>query len=184
MKLRNILILLVIFLALGGYFYYYSNQPEPPAKPKTQLYVWLIDMEEIQHIEIELPRDGQSQAFIKETDRSWSFDDSQRLPVDMLRWGGGIPLLLSGPSTARIISSNTSDEQMTLFGIADPQMKVFLTLNSGRIMEIIVGDRTPDGINYYVKAPGSRDVALVDYTWFEVMERLVQEPPYPVPESG
>ena len=181
MKLRNILILLVIFLALGGYFYY-SNQPGPPAKPKTQLYVWLIDMDEIQHIEIELPRDGTSQAFIKEEDRSWSFDNSERLAVNMERWGGGIPLILSGPSTSRVISVNTTDKKMIEFGIAEPQMIVSLTLNSGRVLEIIVGDNTPDGINYYVQAPGSREIALVDFTWFEVLARLVTEPPYPIDE--
>ncbi|GAG36527.1 unnamed protein product, partial [marine sediment metagenome] len=31
---------------------------------------------------------------------------------------------------------------------------------------------------FYVQAPGSNDVALVDYTWYEVLERLVKEPPY------
>jgi len=41
-----------------------------------------------------------------------------------------------------------------------------------------VGDRTPDGHAYYVQAPGSNDVALVDFTWYEVLERLVKEPPY------
>lgn len=183
MKLKSILILLLIFLVLGGFYYFYINKPEPPPKPPTQLYVWLIEMDEIEHIEIALPREGKSQIFIKEADRSWHFDDSGRTAVDMVRWGGGIPLLLSGPSTSRVISENTSDEKLAEFGIADPQMKLTLKLDSGRVLEITVGDSTPDGVNYYVKVPNSRDVALVDFTWFEVLARLVREPPYPVPET-
>ncbi len=65
MRLRNILILLAILLALGGYFYF-SNVSEPLTRPEPQLFAWMIDMEEIEHIEIRLPHEGKSQAFIKE----------------------------------------------------------------------------------------------------------------------
>jgi len=177
LRLRNIIILLVIILALGGYFYF-TSRPEPAPEPEPQLYVWLIEMDEIQHIEIQLPREGMSQAFIKEEDRSWSFDDPQRSDVDMKRWGGGIPLLLSGPGTDRVISENTTPEKLAEFGLAEPQMELALTLDDGHILNIKVGDRTPDGHAYYVQAPGSNDVALVDFTWYEVLERLVKEPPY------
>ncbi len=177
MRLRTILILLVILLALGGYFYF-TNRPEPPPKPETQLFVWLIEMEEIEHIEIRLPHEDKSQAFIKEEDRSWHFDDPQRSSVDMERWGGGIPLLLSGPGAKRVIAENATQEKLAEFGLTQPQMEIILTLEDGYILNITVGDRTPDGTAFYVKAPGSNDVALVDYTWYEVIERLVKEPPY------
>ena len=55
-------------------------------------------------------------------------------------------------------------------------------LEDGRVLEIKLGDSTPDGMNYYVQAPNSNAVALVDYTWFDVMSRLVKEPPY-IPEE-
>jgi hypothetical protein len=45
-------------------------------------------------------------------------------------------------------------------------------------IESDVGDKTIDGTNYYVRAPRSNQVALVDYTWYQVLERLVREPPY------
>ncbi len=180
MRLRNILILLAILLALGGY-YSFSSRPEPTPKPKPQVFVWMIDMEEIKHIEIELPREGKSQAFIKvkEGDKfPWYFDDSQRSNVDVNRWGGGIPLLLSGPRADRVISENTTEEKLAEFGLTQPLMKITLTLENGDIMNIKVGDSTPDGHAYYVQSPYSNDVALVDYTWYEVLERLVTEPPY------
>ena len=140
-------------------------------------------MEEIQHIEIQLPQENKSQAFIKEADRSWSFDNAQRSKVDMQRWGGGIPLLLSGPAAARVIADNATEEKLAEFGLAQPHMKIILTLAQGEIMDIIVGDNTPDGTNYYVQAPGSNDVALVDYTWYGVLRRLVTEPPFITPPA-
>ena len=182
MRLRSILILLVIAIALGVYFYI-ANRPQPGPTPEPQLYVWLIEMDEIQHIEIRLPHEDMSQAFIKEEDRSWHFDDPQRTAVDMQRWGGGIPLLLSGPGAERVIAENATQEKLAEFGLIQPQMEVVLTLEDGGILNITVGDRTPDGTAFYIQAPDSNDVALVDYTWYYVLERLVKEPPYLPPEA-
>lgn len=181
MRLKSIIVLFVIALALGGYWYF-SRAPEPVPEEKPQLYVWLIEMEEIQHIVISLPREKLSQSFVKAEDRSWHFDDPEMTPVDMQRWGGGIPLLLSGPGTDRVISENTTQEKLAEFGLTLPRMEVTLTLEDGRVLDIKLGDSTPDGMNYYVQAPNSNAVALVDYTWYDVMSRLVKEPPY-IPEE-
>ncbi len=150
------------------------------------MFVWDIDMEEIQHIEIRLPREDKSQAFvkIKEEDKfPWYFDDPQRSEVDKERWGGGIPLLLSGPGADRVIAWKATPEKLAEFGLAQPQMEITLTLENGRIMNIKVGDKTPNGNNFYVQAPGTNDVATVDYTWYEVLEKLVKEPPYAPPSA-
>lgn len=186
MRLRNILILLVILLALAGYFYF-SNGSQPPPQSEPQVFVWLIEMDEIQHIEIRLPRESKSEAFVKireEDDKfPWYFDDPQRSEVDMARWGGGIPLLLSGPGAERIIARNATEEKLAEFGLTQPQMEIILTLEDGDILNITVGDRTPDGNAFYIQAPNSNDVGLVDYTWYEVLERLVKEPPYALPSA-
>ena len=180
MRLRNILILLAIFLALGGYFYF-ANAPQPVAKAEPKLYVWMIDLENIKHIKIGLPREDKSQAFIKipEGDKfPWYFDDPQRSEVDKERWGGGIPLLLSGPAADRVIFRNATPQKLAELGLTQPQMEIALTLEDGSILNIIVGDKTPDSNNFYVQAPDSNDVATVDISWYNVMERLVKEPPY------
>ena len=140
-------------------------------------------MDDIQHIEIQLPNENKSQAFVKGADRYWYFDDPQRSKVDIARWGGGIPLLLSGPGTERVIAENATTEKLAEFGLMQPQMEINLTLEDGDILNIKVGDRTPNANNFYVQAPDSNAVALVDYTWFEVIQRLVKEPPYVLPSD-
>ncbi len=185
MRLRSILILLAVLLALGGYFYF-SNRPEPPVKQDPRSFVWLIDGDDIKHIEISLPREGKSQAFINipQGDQfPWFFDDAENSPVDVTRWGGGITLLLSGPGVIRILSENTSDDKLAEFGIADPLMTVNLTLLDGYQINILVGDIAPDGLSFYMLAPRTRDVALVDISWYEVMARLINEPPYVMAEE-
>ena len=130
MRIKSILILLVILLALGGYFYY-TNRPEPPPEEEPQLYVWLIEMDDIERIEISLPPEGKSQAFIKKEEGDkfpWYFDDTQRSPVDMKRWGGGIPLLLSGPGAKRVIAENATQEKLAEFGLTEPLMEITLNM--------------------------------------------------------
>ena len=184
MRLKSILILLVILLALGGYFYFFNTSEPPPEKEEPRVFVWKIDMLEIQHIEIRLPRENMSESFIKIShgdEFPWYFDDPQRSEVDVARWG--IEFLLTGPGAERVIAKDATEEKLAEFGLAQPQMEITLTLEDGNILNITVGDRTPDGINYYVQAPGTNDVALVDYTWYEVLERLVKEPPYAPPST-
>ncbi|MFC1897725.1 DUF4340 domain-containing protein [Chloroflexota bacterium] len=185
MRIRNILILLAILLALSGYFLFFNNS-EPPPEIKPKIYVWDVDLDEIQHIEIRLPHENMSESFIKiakESEFPWFFDDPQRSALDTTRWGG-ITLILSGPGADRVITRNTTGEKLTEFGLTQPQMEIILTLENENILSIKVGDRTPDGDTYYVQAPGTNDVALVDYTWYEVLERLVKEPPYTSPSTN
>jgi len=185
LRLKSILILLVILLALGGYFYFF-NTPEPPPESEPRVFVWDVEMDEIQGIEIRLPREDKSEAFINVLEGDefpWCFDDAERTKVDVDRWGGGIPLLLSGPGAERVIARDATEEKLAEFGLTQPQMEIILTLEDGDILNITVGDRTPDGEAFYVQAPGSNNVALVDYTWYDVLERLVKEPPYALPSA-
>ena len=180
MKTQNILILFILLLITGGLFYF-LNMPEPPETAKVQQYVWMIEMEEIDHIILDLPREGLSQSFIKISEEDkfpWYFDDEKNSPVDTGRWGGGIPLLLSGPGAGRVIAEDTSPEKLAEFGLTDPRMIITLTLETGKVMTINVGDATPNGAYYYVQAPNTSDVALVDYTWYDILARIVHEPPY------
>ena len=184
MKPSNIFILAVILAVLGG-VYYWISRPEPQPPPEPQFYVWQIEMNDINHITISLPREQLSQSFIKILqghEFPWFFDDHQRSPIDTGRWGGGIPLILSGPGADRIICENATQEKLAEFGLLQPGLEITLTLTDNTTLNITVGDDTPDGSNRYIRAPGTNDVATVAHSWYEVLERLVKEPPY-APES-
>ncbi len=180
MRLRTILILLAILIVAGGVYFFINRQSNtPPAQSKV--YIWNIDDDQLIHVSISLPRVEKSQAFIKISNDDkfpWFFDDPQKSPVDNARWGGGIPLLLSGPGADRIIAENATHEQLDLYGFNNPSMVITLTLENGDILKVTTGDSTPNGQNYYVRLMDSTSVATVDSSWYQVLERLVLEPPY------
>ena len=101
----------------------------------------------------------------------------------MKRWGGGIPLLLSGPGAERLIVDNASEKQLEIFGLIEPRMKIDLTLENRKTIQIDVGDSTPDVQGFYVRLRQSKAIYTVHESWVHVLERLVLEPPYPDPEE-
>ena len=183
LRLRSILVLLLVLLLVGGYFYF-SNLPKPAPAKEPKLYVWLVEIDDLRHIEVRLPQEGKSQAFVLGDDRFWHFDDAQKSLVDIKRWGGGIPLLLSGPGADRVIARDATPEKLAEFGMANPRMGIKLVLKDNRVLDIVIGNETPNGNAFYVKAPDSNDVAIVDNSWYGVMERLVKDPPFATASSS
>lgn len=185
MRARSILALLAVLIILGGVYFIVSRfKATEPVEPT--IYVWDVEDSDLVHITISLPRQDLSQAFIKIPSGDqfpWFFDDPQHSPIDVERWGGGIPLLLSGPSADRVIAEYASAELLARYGLASPSMVINLTLTDESTILINVGDATPNGVNYYVKAPASTAVATVDFTWYDVLASLVTDPPYATPDS-
>jgi hypothetical protein len=180
LKTRNIIILVIVLAVLGG-VYYAVSRPKPATPVTPREYVWDIDQDGISRITISLPRENLSQSFIRITNGDkfpWFFDDAAHSPVDSDRWGGGIPLLLSGPGADRVINRDASPQKLEEYGITNPKMLITLELNDNTVMKIAVGDATPDGSNYYVKAPDFNGVATVDASWYQVLEKIVKDPPY------
>jgi hypothetical protein len=185
LRLSNILILLTILLIAGG-IYYWLNLPKPAAPQEPRYYAWDISLDDIEHITINLPAENKSQSFIKISKPDlfpWYFDDPQKSEIDSKRWGGGIPLLLSGPGVQRYFA-NATEDKLADYGLTNPQMTIVLILTDNRTMEITIGDFTPDGVNVYVLAPHSNnDIGLVDRSWFDVLAALVTDPPYATPQT-
>ena len=185
MKLGSIITLVVILAALSLYFFVLNpSQPDDDTTTtEPRAYVWSVDMQELQHITIILSQAEMSESFVKHEDRQWYFDTPDGSQVDSDRWGGGIPLILSGPGSNRIITEYATAEQLDIFGFNQLHMEIVLTMENGNVLNIEVADSTPDGGAYYVKVAESNAVYTVDYTWYDVLERLVLEPPYPSVES-
>ena len=125
-----------------------------------------------------LPAAGKQEAWTKDTNGDWYGAGSERRKVDMARWGGGVPLLLSGPKAERLIAPAATPEQLASYGLLQPRMTVDLVLRDDRRIRAEVGDATPAGSAYYVRLADSADVYTVHRTWVEVLERLVLDPPY------
>jgi hypothetical protein len=172
--------MVAVVVALGAVFYF-TTRPKPVPPVQARPLVWLVETQELAKMAITLPPKGKSEKWVKHQDQYWYFDKPQGPRVNMERWGGGIALILSGPAANRRISASATDEQLSLYGLVNPRMRIALTLKTGQTIDIIVGDATPDQQAYYIRLAGSREVYTVDATWYGVLERLVLDPPYPVP---
>lgn len=178
MRRRTTTIMALAALCLGvAYYLSDRNGPEPPTG--AGIPVWSVDPDDLMKLAIFLPAEDKRGAWAKHDDEYWYFDEPEGRKVDMSRWGGGIPLLLSGPRANRRVSQDASDEQLRSFGLDTPGMKLRITLRNGEEFEIDVGDRTPDRQSHYIRPAGRRSVFTVDRTWYAVIERLVLDPPYP-----
>ena len=182
MKLKAILILLAV-LAVAGTTYYFVSRPKPPAEPEPKYYVWDFKMDDLQNVTLSLPKDNKSESFVKHPDdRNFYFDVANGPKVDMQRWGGGIPLLLSGPGATRLILLDAPDTKLAEYGFNKPNMTAHLVLSDGNTYDIQVGDENPEGTTYYVRLASNKDVYTVDKTWYDVLSGIVTDPPY-VPGS-
>jgi hypothetical protein len=185
LKVGSILILLAVFATLAVYFFFLKPDEPPPAPPpQARPLVWDVDMNDLQHITINLPQQDKSEAFVKHADRLWYFDEPDGPRADPNRWGGGIPLILSGPEADRFIEKDATEERLAAFGFTpQPVMEVILTLHNDSIIDIEVGGTTLQGGARYVRLADSGKVYTVDASWHDVLARLVTEPPYPPPEE-
>ena len=183
MRPRNILILVaVLAIALTVYF---VTQPadEPTIEPDPAEYVWQFDMDELERIKIELPGLEMSESFLKHEDRQWYFDYPDVPQVDSYRWGGGIPAILASPETERSIAKDATEEQLNAYVFTSPLMKITLTTENDEVANIVIGSAVPDGSAYYIRLAESNDVYIIDGLWYEVLERLVTDPPYVTEEE-
>ena len=103
--------------------------------------------------------------------------------MDIDRWGGAVPYLLSGPGANRLITQDAVDEDLDIFGLRAPRMTIHLEHggehgDGAGTVDLVIGDETPDSFSFYLQLVGTRKVYTIDRTWYEVMERLVVEPPY------
>jgi hypothetical protein len=178
-RLRIILIMAVVVVGLGV-AYLVSRRGTPEPAPQTPPYVWKVEMLELERIAIALPPLGKAESWVRHADKYWYFDRPDGPRVDIHRWGGGIPVLLSGPRANRVIAADATDEELSSYGLDPPRMTVSLSTERGEEINLEVGTLTPTGQNRYIRIAGSRDVYSVDYTWYDILERLVTDPPYAV----
>jgi hypothetical protein len=175
-SIKTTVVLACILLALGAYVYF-SPGEKPLDGTELGPEVWSIDENDIDRIQITLQQTVSSHgkvAFARQSDGRWRFDDPGRAEVDSRRWGG-IPLLVSGPASKRVIAEKA--DSLADYGLDNPQMQILLDVRGRGTLEVMVGDKTPDQGNTYVKIREWDRVYTVDITWAEVLTRLVTEPP-------
>ena len=183
MNFKTTGILILVLAILSGYIYYDRMNRVPPPRRETT-FVYQLDISDIARMDVQYRGQTVSVKW-DETNSEWYFTDQSDKKVHPDR-ANGLRVLLSGPGANRVLLTETATpEQLKEYGLVEPQVVATIALKTGRVHRVLLGDRTPDGNNYYIKN-GDRDgVYLVDFTWGNEILRFVAEPPIvtPTPEQ-
>ncbi len=179
-KATGLLVVLLVVRAAYGYNTVF-NKPAPTAP--TRPFVYSFAMENIIDIEVRRPETALRVVW-DDGNSVWKFVDATLGEVDSGRMNG-IRLLLSGPGANRVLfKSAPTPGQLTEYGFTRPSADIRIKLKDGSEHRVLVGDRTPDGRNYYTKSDDSDTIFLVDFTWGNEIVRFVTEPPVKKPAGA
>lgn len=173
LRLSLVLVIAACWIAIGASIVIKQlGQVERAEQPP---FFFTLAPDDLRNIQISSEANSTSWHY-RENDRRWYFDDEKDVPTSLYRWGG-ITQLLGGPRSQRELKKTIEDP--ALYGLDDPVLTVNVTLRDGRQLTVQMGDLTPDGGAHYARQSGYDQLYTVDYTWGEVMLRLVEEPPFP-----
>jgi hypothetical protein len=162
---------LAIFAALALYF-----RPWDQATPsQDQPWLYRIDDDAIVHVEV--THQGDTKIYDKDLGRGkwYIVDGDERSEVFQRKWAG-TPLLLSGPKVNRVLSETI--ENPAQYGLDPPESIIEVTEETGLVYEFWLGNETPDEGYSYTRLVGDPKLFTVPAIWAEVVNRLVNEPPY------
>lgn len=170
MNIRTTLVLIIALILITGIVYFQSSlsdskDPNP----------WFYSTEMDDVIEVAIFAEGNTESFTKHQGR-WVFDGEELIPIDYDRWGG-MTLLLSGPSTSRVLIDEVPN--LNSYGLNDPSRIFSVGLRGDRKIKLKLGDMTPDGYNYYAMQGDDPHLYLIDELWVNVLSKLATDPPYP-----
>jgi hypothetical protein len=138
-------------------------------------FFYNLDSDDIKTISVETGGKRGAWYFNEKFD-SWFFEQEKDIPANLFRWGG-ITQLLGGPKSQRVIKSQI--DNLSDYGLDNPLMVITVGLVDGTSIVLLLGDLTPDANGHYSMVDGYPQLVLVDSTWGNIFERLVNDPPYP-----
>jgi hypothetical protein len=130
--------------------------------------------------EVVVTRGEETITFVRQGE-DWFINDSGQgmVEVDIQRWGG-VPVLLGGPTTTKLIEPEEGQTiDLTSYGVEPPKSSVHVATSRNQVVDVLIGDATPDATGYYVKVVGTEVLYVVNSAWVDVIHRLINEPPYP-----
>ena len=172
MNVRLSLLLVLVLILVGGAVF--LSQELSTKEPTQRLQPWLyrIDQAEINYVSV--VHEGERMDYALSGDSDWVIKDGFDSPVFIDKWAGKT-LLLSGPSSSRALTDQIDDPAK--YGLDAPETEISVSVKSGQVFQVFLGDLTPDLKNQYARLVGSDELFTVASLWGEDIVRLVTEPP-------
>lgn len=173
LRVSLVLVIAACWIAIGASIV--VKQLGETERTEQPPFFFTLSPDDLRHISITSGENSTSWHF-RENERRWYFDDEKDVPTALYRWGG-ITQLLGGPRSQRELKKSVDNPE--LYGLDAPLLAITVQLRDDRQLTVEMGNLTPDGGAHYARQTGYDELYTVDYSWGEVMLRLVEEPPYP-----
>ena len=182
MNFRNTAILVAVFAVLAGYVYF-VEMAKPPVDSAAQdkdKYVFTLGVDDLTALEI---KDGDKSVFlVKDAAGNWYVGGLGSAKADLGQMGS----VLSGLTdlrASRVITDLSAG--LATYGLEKPQMEANMQVTGDRTESLLVGDKAPQGANYYAQRKGVQAIYLVPDYLVTGLKGLVASPPYlPTPTAA
>ncbi len=174
MSRRTTLILVAIFLLLGGYVYFFEIRGgEKRSEASGGEPLVGVAAEEITGLEVD---DGQSPVRLeRDEEGNWRLTAPEEKEADQPR----VKRIVESLATSRATRTLGPVDDWDTFGLAQPALTVTLTLQDGTTKQLFVGDRSPNKAAFYVRRPGEDKVHLMPTGVGNDLKEMVEKPPFP-----
>jgi Domain of unknown function (DUF4340) len=161
MKLRNLLIAAFVLAALSGGLYW-SNHHQPAADTAKSTVVTppnILSLDQSSVASFTIQRKAEpALALSRDASASWQITAPKSLPADQDAVSG-ILSAVSSLNADRLIDDKASD--LASFGLADPSLKLIISMKDGKSQTLLVGDQTPTGSDVYASLVGDSRVFTI-----------------------
>ena len=157
MRLRNTVVLAVLFILLGAYIYFFELQKDSAKKTERLLS---FKEEEVESIVLNYPeREIRLQ---RDAPRGWRIVHPLEAAADASAVGAILAALSAG-EVKRAFKEKPSQMDLRDYGLDKPEVRVSITLTNGSALPpILVGARTPVGNSVYVRRGADGGVILTN----------------------
>jgi hypothetical protein len=180
-KTRNTLILAALFAAVFGYLYFFelSKTPEQLRTPTpVPPAVFQLETKDVLRIEVRDLRAPRAVIAARAEGDGWKIAEPTQQTGDAFRIEGVVNRL-STLNATRVLTTVTD---LAPFGFVTPTLEARLVMSDTTPFAITVGNKTPDGSNYYVIYTGNKEQVFVVASY--LLEDLIgwlDTPPYQPP---
>jgi hypothetical protein len=164
MKSTGLLIAAALLAVLTGVLYWSNHHKTEDAKTSaTPAATKLLSFKDTDVTKIEIDKKGTEQVELaKGSDGKWAITAPQSLAGDQDAITGVISVL-SGLNSEQVVEDHAID--LKQYGLADPSVKIDLTMRDGKSQKILLGDDTPTGNAVYAAVGGDpRVFTLATYS--------------------
>jgi len=167
MRLRNTLILAVVFLALGAYVYFVELQKAADEAKKKTLVTF--DTDQVTSVTLTYP---DREIVLSKTDSGWRLSKPVDAPADETT----VTNLLTAVSTCEVKKTlDDVPDNLAPFGLDQPQATVTLKLKDKEIPAIRVGKTSPVGNSTFVQRADEKKIYLTSSAFHSGMDKQVKD---------